>query len=113
MVQKGGKGKMEKVFFEITLPVKIKKEEGVYISCVPVLDIYSQGDTKTEAKNNIVEAVRLFFLSCLERGTLETVLKECGLKATKRSVAIPTDRDFIKVPIPFNVTGDCPVECHA
>ena len=103
---------MEKVFFEITLPVKIKKKEDIYISCVPVLDIYSQGETKTEAKNNIVEAVRLFFLSCLERGTLETVLRECGLKATKRVTTIPTDHDFIKVPIPFNVTGGCPAECR-
>ncbi len=105
---------MEKVFFEITLPLKIKKEEGLYISCVPVLDIYSQGVTKAEAKNNITEAVKLFFISCLERGTLDVALKECGLHVTKKRVAVPTNHDFIKVPIPFNVTGSCrPAECPA
>jgi predicted RNase H-like HicB family nuclease len=103
---------MAEVFFEITLPIKIKQEEGIYISSVPVLDICSQGDTKSEAKHNIIEAVKLFFISCLERGTLDAALRECGLQVTKTRATIPIDHDFIKVPIPFSVTGSCPTECR-
>lgn len=112
---------MVKVFFELTLPMKIKrnKEQGIFISCCPVLDIYSQGETEEEAKKNIIEATRLFITSCFERGTLDSVLKECGFTAIKQSgsikkpVLIPKDHKFFKVPIPFNVTGGCPTECHA
>ena len=104
---------MGKVFFEITLPVKIKKEADMYISCVPVLDIYSQGHNTSEAKNNIIEAVKLFFISCLERGTLDAALKECGLQVVKKRIPIPADHDFIKVPIPFSAANRRPAECPA
>ena len=104
---------MGKVFFEVTLPIKIKKEEGMFISCCPVLDVYSQGETAAEAKKNIIEATRLFITACFERGTLDAVLKECGFAAIKKAVTIPKDHRFIKVPIPFNVTGGCTTECHA
>jgi predicted RNase H-like HicB family nuclease len=104
---------MGKVFFELTLPIKIKKEEGMFISCCTVLDIYSQGETEAEAKKNIIEATRLFITTCFERGTLDAVLKECGFTAIKKPVAIPKDHKFIKVPIPFNVTGGYPTAFHA
>ncbi len=103
---------MGKVVFELTLPVKMKEEGGMFISCCPVLDIYSQGKTVTEARKNIIEAVKLFVITCFERGTLDTVLKECGFQAIKKPVVMPKDHKFIKVPIPFSVTGGCPAECH-
>ena len=103
---------MSKVFFEVTVPMKIKKEEGLFISCCPVLDIYSQGKTAAEARKNIIEATRLFITACFERGTLDAVLKECGFAALKKSIAIPRDHKFIKVPIPFSVTGSCATECR-
>lgn len=104
---------MGKVFFELTVPIKIKKEDDVFVSCCPVLDLYSQGDTEAEAKKNIFEVVRLFITSCFERGTLDAVLKECGFHTIKAGGAVPKDHGFIKVPIPFNVKGGCPAECHA
>jgi len=103
---------MGKVFFELTLPIKIKKEEGIFISCCPVLDIYSQGETEAESRKNIIEAIRLFITSCFERGTLDAALKECGFTITKKAHAIPKDHKFIKVPIPFHVTSGCQTECH-
>ena len=39
----------------------IEKDEDVYTSLCPELDIASQGDTYDEAKSNLIEAVQLFF----------------------------------------------------
>jgi len=39
----------------------IEREEDGYVSLCPELDIASQGDTVEEARNNLVEAIELFF----------------------------------------------------
>jgi predicted RNase H-like HicB family nuclease len=39
----------------------IEREGEGYVSLCPELDIASQGDTVEEAKNNLVEALELFF----------------------------------------------------
>jgi predicted RNase H-like HicB family nuclease len=39
----------------------IEREENGYVSLCPELDIASQGDTVEEARNNLVEAIELFF----------------------------------------------------
>ena len=39
----------------------IEREEGGYVALCPELDIASQGDTVTEARNNLIEALELFF----------------------------------------------------
>ena len=39
----------------------IERESDGYVSLCPELDIASQGDSVEEAKNNLVEALQLFF----------------------------------------------------
>ncbi len=39
----------------------IEREESGYVSLCPELDIASQGDTVEEARNNLIEAIELFF----------------------------------------------------
>ena len=39
----------------------IEKEDGGYVALCPELDIASQGDTIEEARNNLQEALELFF----------------------------------------------------
>jgi predicted RNase H-like HicB family nuclease len=39
----------------------IEREDDGYVSLCPELDIASQGDTVEEARNNLAEAVQLFF----------------------------------------------------
>jgi predicted RNase H-like HicB family nuclease len=39
----------------------INREENGYVSLCPELDIASQGNTVEEARNNLVEALELFF----------------------------------------------------
>ena len=46
---------------KIELTAVIEKEDDVYISLCPELDIPSQGDTPEEAKTNLIEALELFY----------------------------------------------------
>ncbi|MGH1394127.1 MAG: type II toxin-antitoxin system HicB family antitoxin [Trichormus sp.] len=39
----------------------IEREGDGYVSLCPKLDIASQGDTIEEARNNLIEALQLFF----------------------------------------------------
>ena len=43
------------------LTAVIEREAGGYVSLCPELDIASQGDTVEEAKDNLREALELFF----------------------------------------------------
>ena len=39
----------------------IQREEDLYVSLCPELDIASQGETVEEARQNLIEAIELFF----------------------------------------------------
>ena len=106
------------VQFSAQLPVKFtKKKKWVLASC-PILDVHSQGETENRARKNLAEALSLFFVSCFERGTLDSVLKDCGFTALRPP--IPPTRshrlsreDYINVPIPFLVKQGTQSACHA
>ena len=46
---------------KIELTAVIEKEDNVFISLCPELDIASQGETPEEAKLNLIEALELFY----------------------------------------------------
>jgi predicted RNase H-like HicB family nuclease len=66
--------------FRIKVPVKIAKRKRWVLASCPILDLHSQGETEKKARENLGEAMRLFFVSCFERGTLDKVLKKCGFR---------------------------------
>ncbi len=104
--------------FSVDLPLKIKKRESWFLASCPILDVHSQGETEEMARENLKEALSLFFLSCFERGVLDEVLKECGFKAVQAPIDKTENRaisreDYIQVPIPFLVNQDTPDQCHA
>jgi predicted RNase H-like HicB family nuclease len=104
---------MKKVI-KIELPVVIKKKGKTVIACCPILDVWTQGDTLDKAKKNIIEALRLFLLTCFEKGTLDAALRECKVPSQKKIISLPKNQEFIKVPIAFNVGKNClPAVCHA
>jgi predicted RNase H-like HicB family nuclease len=96
----------------VKLPFSVKKKEKYYVSCCPVLDVYSQGETQEKAVKNLVEALRVFITSCFERGTLDEVLKACGFKADKKAPRSSRRRNVIDVPVTFNVKNHCSTACH-
>ncbi|MDR2800431.1 MAG: type II toxin-antitoxin system HicB family antitoxin [Desulfovibrio sp.] len=72
------------------MPVEVNfKPCGKYwIASCPELDLATQGETFERAESNLREAVTLFIESCLQRGTLEEVLRRAGYsKARIRAVA--------------------------
>ena len=103
---------VSKVEIKIKLPVSTKKKAKGFVSYCPVLDVYSQGSTEKEAKKNIMEALKLFLISCFERGTLDVVLKECGFEAVRKAMKWPCDHGFVTVPIPFNVKSHSSSKCR-
>jgi predicted RNase H-like HicB family nuclease len=46
----------------------------------PSLNVYSQGASEEDAQRSLRTAVELWFESCLERGTLQTALRELGFR---------------------------------
>lgn len=103
---------MPTAIFEVKMPARIKKKKDHYISSCNVLDIHSQGYSEKEAKQNLVEAVRLFFISCYERGTLDEALKECGFRALRVPVRPVKETGFVTVPISFSMKSHCVRECR-
>jgi predicted RNase H-like HicB family nuclease len=103
--------------FTVKLPIKFTKRKKWVLASCPILDIHSQGENENKAKKNLTEALSLFFTSCFERGTLDSVLKQCGFKVI-HSPTIQTPKkhpaeDYINVPIPFYVDNPLRTSCHA
>jgi len=51
---------------KLELTAVIEKEDDMYISLCPELDIASQGETLDDAKSNLIEALELFFETASE-----------------------------------------------
>lgn len=69
------------VAISIHLLCTVKKEaEGLWVTGCPLLDLYSQGTSEDDAKRSLEEAILLWVESCVERGTLEQALRECGFQ---------------------------------
>jgi len=62
------------------LPFRVEREDDVWIASCDALDVVSQGDNREDAGHMLSEALQLFLESCLERGTLEDVLRESGFE---------------------------------
>ena len=77
------------------------REDNLYVSYCPVLDVYSQGYTEEEAVKNLHEALSLFLLNCFERGVLEDVMKQSGFVPAKGTHAAPEEKCTLEVPLPF------------
>ena len=61
------------------------KEEGRlhWVALCPEIDLGSQGDSFEEACVMIAEALQEWLRFCIEEGTLEDALKECGFSDYK------------------------------
>jgi predicted RNase H-like HicB family nuclease len=84
----------------IKLPIKIRKKGSWFLASCSSLDVVTQGETQEQAKKNIGEALYLFFRSCIERGTLDAVLKQCGFTSISESIGeMEPDEEQINVPL--------------
>lgn len=109
-----------KIEFTAKLPYRLVKRKKWIVASCPVLDVHSQGETEEQAKKNLVEALSLFLISCYERGTLDSILNECGFRAvhSEKLSSIKTTSqpsgDYITVPLPFVINSTRSSNpCHA
>ena len=65
----------------------IEQEEDGYVSLCPELDIASQGNTVEEARNNLIEALELFFESA-SPSEIERRLHKSSIFITQLEVAV-------------------------
>jgi predicted RNase H-like HicB family nuclease len=79
----------------------MKRDGEWYVAYCPPLDIGSQGTTPEEARENLIEAARMFLASCLERGTLDQALKELGFIPLGKAHSMPRGAFPIDIPVPF------------
>lgn len=103
--------------FDVRLPIEIKKGEKYYVASCPAFDVASQGKTTNKAKSNLEEALTAFFISCIERGVLDAVLKECGFKSVKKPSTVKrpalNTKDYIDIPLYLLANQAEPNRCHA
>ena len=65
----------------------IEREGEGYVALCPELDIASQGDTVEEARNNLLEALGLFF-ECADISEIERRFRKNELFITRLEVAV-------------------------
>lgn len=100
--------------FTARLPVTFHVEGGATIACIPLLDIASSGANRQEALTNVTEALRVWFASCYERGTLESALKECGFHPSQQQELIGSEPDdYVEVPLSLLAAAQNGAEANA
>ena len=95
----------QRVGIEFRLPVKIRKKGKWYVSSCPSLDVCSQGHTKEEARQNLIDALVFFLESCFERGTLDEVLRDAGFVSASTATARrpAKSEESVTVRLPFMI----------
>ena len=89
----------------IRFTAQVWKEGAAYVAYAPELDISSAGDSSTQAKTRLREAVTLFLEEAARQGTLGEILSESGFRrqgSTYRSHRILV-RETIRLSVPATV----------
>ena len=69
---------MQKLQFQINIPVSIIRERNKFIAYTPALDLSTSGKNYLEVKKRFAEIVEIFFEEIIKRNTLEEALKDLG-----------------------------------
>ena len=73
---------------KLHLSIQIWKKDSWYLAKCPELDFVSQGRTRKEAQENLMEVIEIQFEEMSRMGTLNEYLDECGYEV-KDDVAVP------------------------
>ena len=83
--------------FRVQLSVQLKYDGRDWIAICQSLEVSTQAKTKTRARKSLVEAVGLWFESCIERKTLDSALEELGFAKIPVGSPVPENTDFVGV----------------
>jgi predicted RNase H-like HicB family nuclease len=88
------------VAISIHLICTLKNEaEGLWVTGCPLLDLYSQGSCADDAKRSLEEAILLWVENCVERGTLDQALRECGFQSVRPEAIREGDQHIAVNPV--------------
>lgn len=93
-----------RITIRLSVPIETFQEGSIHVAGCKPLQVYSQGTTPDEARKNVKEALSLFLVSCLERGTLESVLRDSGFTPDLPSESMEAEDEpetMVHVPLPL------------
>jgi predicted RNase H-like HicB family nuclease len=103
----------ETIKLDIQLRAFVRREtRNRWIAVCPKIDVTTQGTSVDDAKRCLDEAVQLWFEDCIERGTLEQALRECGFRtATGEEAEAAEERILLTRKEEPDILGD-PFSVH-
>ena len=63
---------------ELNITIEVWQRENWFVAKCPELDFVSQGDTRSAARNNLLEVIQIQFQEMRDLDTLDDYLAECG-----------------------------------
>lgn len=85
------------VTFNLMFGTRHDEQANVHVGYCPMLNVYSQGTSEDEAQEAVVDAAKLFIITCYKRNILHKVLRERGMTEAA-APAIPAEhRQFISI----------------
>lgn len=81
---------------------RFDEEASAFVGYCPTLNVYSQGDTETEAVEAVQDAVRLHLTTAFDFNRLDKVLRKAGftgLTPVPQDVALVADVEFVQVKV--------------
>ena len=75
----------------LNVTIEVWRKGKWYIAKCPELDFISQGKTREEAKNNLLEVIQIQFEEMNATGTLDEYLAECGYEKQANTIIPKTE----------------------
>jgi predicted RNase H-like HicB family nuclease len=76
---------------DISITIEVWQKGKWFITKCPELDFISQGKTREEAKNNLLEVIQIQFEEMSQIGTLDEYLTECGYEKQNNKIIPKTE----------------------
>ena len=75
----------------LNVTIEVWRKGKWYIAKCPELDFISQGKTREEAKNNLLEVIQIQFEEMSQIGALDEYLAECGYEKENNAIILNTE----------------------
>lgn len=75
----------------LNVTIEVWHKDKWYVAKCPELDFISQGKTREEAKNNLLEVIKIQFEEMSQIGTLDEYLAECGYERQNNTIIPKTE----------------------
>ncbi len=76
---------------DINITIEVWQKGKWFIAKCPELDFISQGKTREEAKNNLLEVIQIQFEKMNQIGALDEYLAECGYEKQNNKIIPKTE----------------------